>query len=616
MEEGGAKASGDCCYELCVVEWIVGDEANSARVYWDGSLLRTSYYASVDCRWLDDQNRARRVDWSGPEVESWFYDALLPVLGVEGETASRQLISAEESDAARSEQPQEADAAVGVGRSDADRNAPAAPRHWLLRLGKRKNAYDFVSGPTVAAKLEKTQINMFHTKGGTGFAAEEVNSLNDWFRGHAVEQVGRSNALNGADRIVDDVPIQTKYYDCAAKTMRAAFNSQGSYRYRGQLLEVPSDQYAECLGLMRERIEAGSVPGVTDPNEAEAIVKKGDVTYRQARNIARAGNIDGLVFDMKNQCVTSSYAFAVSFSINFAKMKWDGRDTEEALADSVSLAFQSGATSFVTGIATAQVLRSRAAAVGVVSMRNGVRAASSTKIGKAAVEKIAHASLGKAVYGAAAQNHVAKLLRTNVITSVVTTVVISSPDFYRAAFQKSISWRQFSKNLTVNGAGLAGGAGGWMAGAAIGTSLGSMTSIPFAKKACGFIGGITGAVGGGVAATWGSKRILDGLVEDDAKAMIRLLPDCLQPLATDYMLSESETDEFVDVLKNKVDAAFLRDMYRSTSRESFVYSTFEPACGAIIGRRPVITLPRPSEIQSLLAKYQAAVGSHLGMAGA
>jgi gas vesicle protein len=472
-------------------------------------------------------------------------------------------------------------------------------------MTEKKNSYDYVSGSIIATEVEKTQINKFHTKGGTGFAAEDANLLNDKLRGHKVDQVGTTNELNGADRIVNRVPIQTKYYDSPNSTIKAAFNNDtaGNYRYNGQLLEVPSDQYDDCVRLMRKKIEEGKVPGITDPKEAEEIVKKGDVTYKQAKNIAKAGNIDSLVFDMKSQSIVSTYAFAISFSISFAKMKWDGKSTEDALKESVSMALQSGATSFITGIATAQILRTKTAAIGVVFMRDSVKSVAQTNIGKSVVEKVAQASLGKAVYGAAATNHVAKLLRTNVVTSVATTVIISAPDFYRAAFSGSISWAQFAKNLTVNGAGVAGGAGGWMAGAAGGAVLGSAIPI-IGTAAGGIIGGILGAFAGGTAAASASKYLLDGLIEDDAKEMIKLLPEYLQPLATDYMLSETETKELSRILKEKVDASFLRDMYQSSSRRSFVYNSFESSCEEIIKKRKKVILPNASQVQLFLTEIE------------
>ncbi|GFO63623.1 hypothetical protein [Geomonas paludis] len=466
-------------------------------------------------------------------------------------------------------------------------------------MEEKKNAYDYLTGSQIANDIEKTQINKFHTKGGTGFAAEEANALNDRLWGRTVDQVGTANTLNGADRIVDGIQIQTKYFDTPSRTVNSAFDLDGNFKYQGQLLEVPSDQYTDCIELMRNKISEGKVQGVIDPNDAENIVKKGDVSYRQAKNIAKAGNINSLIYDAQTHCVSTGYAFAISFTINFAKLKWAGKSTEDAINDSVSLAFQSGATSFITGIATAQILRSKTAAIGVVTSRCGVRTVVQTDAGKKVVEKVAQASLGKAVYGAAATNHVAKLLRSNVVTSVVTTAVITAPDFYRAAFTGSISWAQFSKNLVVNGAGVAGGAGGWVVGAAGGAAVGSFFPI-IGTAVGGVVGGLFGAFTGGSAATLASKAILDGLIEDDAKEMIRVLPDCLQPLAFDFLLSEDEVKAFAEDLKDRITPEFLRDMYQSTDRRRFVYNSFENACARIIAKRPHITPPAIDAVQTIL----------------
>lgn len=466
----------------------------------------------------------------------------------------------------------------------------------------KKNAYHHVNGAEVAAKLERTQINKFHTKGGTGFAAEEANALNDRLRGKKVDMTGTDNSLNGADRIVNGVPIQTKYFDSAGKTLNAAFND-GSYRYAGQLLEVPSDQYEECLALMREKITGGKVPGVTDPAAATDLVKKGDYTYRQARNIARAGNLDSLIFDAKTQAVTTSYAFAISFTISFAQACWNGREIKAALKDAAAMAFQSGATSLLTGIATAQILRTKAAALGTVVVRDGVKLVARSELGKNAIQKVAEVSLGKAVYGAAAVNHVSKLLRSNAITATVTTIVITAPDFYRAAFSGSISWAQFSKNLAVNGAGAVGGAGGWMAGAALGASLGSVVPV-IGTTVCGVVGGIFGALAGGIGASAGSKYLLDGLIEDDAKQMVEQLPACLEPLCTDYLLTADETQALAEVVRKRIDASFLRSMYQSSDRAAYVYRQFEDDCMRIVQGRARVAPPKQQQVRKLLATIQ------------
>jgi hypothetical protein len=188
----------------------------------------------------------------------------------------------------------------------------------------------------------------------------------------------------------------------------------------------------------------------------------------------------------------------------------------------------------------------------------------------------------------------------------VTTVVISAPDFYRAAFHGSISWTQFSKSLAVNGVGVAGGACGWMAGAAGGAAVGS--AVPAIGTAIGaFVGGLLGAFSAGAAASAASKYVLDGLVEDDAKEIVRLLATYLEPLASDYLLSEKEVKELVSVVKEQVTGKFLREMYGCSARRSFIDGHFAPVAEWIIKKRPKIKLPDPTEVQQVLDQVKEEV---------
>lgn len=465
------------------------------------------------------------------------------------------------------------------------------------------NAYDPLIAPGLSNAIERTQIGRFHTKGGTGFAAEEANAAADRWAGKPVEQVGTSNEVNGADRISDGIHIQTKYFESAARTVDAAFDEKGLFRYGTQQLEVPSDQYEESLERMRAKIAAGKVPGVTDPRDADKIVKKGDVTYRQARNIARSGNVDSLMFDAKAQAVTTMHAAGLSFLINFARLKWDGKTTVEATKEAIAQGLASGLTSFVTGVAASQILRTRSAAAAVPFMRSGVNMAYSTDLGKVAVQKVASASLGKTVAGAAAKNHVAKLLRTNVVTGVITTVVVSTPDFYRAAFDKSISWAQFSKNAAVTGAGVAGGAGGWMAGAALGVAIGSVVPV-IGTAVGGVVGGVAGSLAGGISASAGSKALLDQLVEDDAKQMLAVLQEVVAELGSEYLLSKAEVDQLLVLIKDKIDAAFLRRMYASSDAKAHARKEMEPHFKTVISKRPLVSGPSAADIQRALEEFE------------
>ena len=174
-----------------------------------------------------------------------------------------------------------------------------------------------LNGILAAQQIEaNTQWTKYRTgpfgRSGHGYAAEDANGLNDVLWGKDVDFSGRDNSKFGPDRVVDGQRIQTKYCKTAAASVNAGFDPEtGMYAYEGQVLEVPKDQYDDCLEFMREKIRNGKVPGHTDPDDASQIIKKGDVTYLQAKNIAKAGNIDSLIFDAKTQTVTAFSAFGI-----------------------------------------------------------------------------------------------------------------------------------------------------------------------------------------------------------------------------------------------------------------------------------------------------------------
>ena len=441
---------------------------------------------------------------------------------------------------------------------------------------------------------------------------------------------------------VEDLRVQSNYCQNASATVHTAFDSRaGNYRYLGQVLEVPKDQYEACVQQMRDRIAQGKVPGVADPETAAAMVKQGAVTYTQARNMARAGNVDCLIFDAKTQRVTATGALAVSSIITYAQDLHGGTSSPAA----VRAAFQSaldpqsnGSNALITSIVNApwlptfasiQLLRSKNAAIGVAAVRNGARAlwrtlnteggreviqripgllkvSSTARLaadsGREAVQRIAAGSLGRAVSGAGAFNHVSRLLRSNAITAVITTVVTSAPDFYRAAFAGSISWRQFAKNATVNTAAVAGGVGGWVGGTAVGAAVGS--AVPFISTAIGsFIGGVVGGLAGGTGAQFSAKAIADRVVDDDAKDLITAMEDEVQLLASEYMLTENEVEQIAAVVGEAVNLKWLRSMYKETNkpakahaRRSFVRTRFEPKFAAIIQKRPRVAPPSVEEL--------------------
>ncbi|EHK4784849.1 hypothetical protein [Vibrio parahaemolyticus] len=429
---------------------------------------------------------------------------------------------------------------------------------------------------------------------GHGFAAEKANHLYDVFTGKDAKIVGGDNAKNGADRLVDGVKIQTKYCNSGSKCISECFE-EGTFRYLNSdgtpmQIEVPSDKYDSAVQAMENRIKKGQVPGVTDPELAKDIVKKGTFTYEQVRNIAKFGTIESLTYDAVNGIKLAGTAMGISAAVSFAVSLWNGEDWEKALESSCYVGLKVGGVAWVSSIITAQL--------GRTGIEQGLRGATDwvvQQMGPKAAAWIANGlRSGNAIYGAAAMNHVSKLLRGNIVTGVVTTLVISSVDFVRM-FQGRCSGAQLFKNVASTASGVAGGTGGWMVGAAGGAALGSAIPV-IGTAAGGIIGGLLGAFAGGTAANAAASAILDEFIEDDAKEMLGIVEEVFGKLAFDYLLNEEEAETVIGEFKSNDVPDFLRDMYASSDREGFARNEFEPVIRDIAKNRKVISLPSDKQL--------------------
>jgi hypothetical protein len=477
-----------------------------------------------------------------------------------------------------------------------------------LNAIKRKHRHKIVipssAGSAAAAFVaEQTQVAKYHNlKSGHGFAAEDANHLADLFAGKPASIVGRGNTLNGADRLVGGTAIQSKYYRTAVDTLAAAFDGpSGNFRYTGQLLEVPKDQHAEVVRLMRRKIYQGRVPGVTDPAKASEIVKAGSVTYRQAFNTARPGTLESLVFDAKTQAVTTLGAFGLSFAVTFIFAKLNGKNQDQALREASLAAVKVGGATLLTGILASQFLRTRTAAVSAVAIRSFLKRVPCDSLGRKVLEAFACGAAGQPVAGAAAINHLAKALRSNILTAAIATAVTSTPDFYRAFFARTISRKQLIKNVTVNAAGAAGGTAGWFAGAAGGAAIGTAVAPGVGTTVGAVVGGIAGAFGLGAGCAIGTKHVTDMLIEDDAVAMISLLRRRLAKIAESYLLTPHEVELLGKEANRKANAKWLRQLFRenSASRKranKFISDEFTPFVERMLRRRPKLRLPGQEKI--------------------
>lgn len=444
------------------------------------------------------------------------------------------------------------------------------------------------------------QYNQYNKDTKVGYSAEDANALKDRLQGKKVKEVGRNNAKNGADRISDGVYIQTKYYDTANKAVNAAFDNNG-YRYyqdgKPMKLEVPKEQYDQAVKLMREKIANGEVAGVTNPDEAANIVLKGHVTFKQAQNIAKAGNIDSLLFDAQSSIVSTTSAFGISFVINFAVLKYKNISTEDAIKISFIEGLKTGSITFFGSIFTRQMLRTSIgrtlSALSAKFSKSVMIEFYQTPLGKDLIHKAATLIAKKQIYGGAARNVAIKFFRTNILTNAAFILVNTVPDFWDFMNNRK-SW----KELTVSIASSISGLGAFL----VGSKLGAKIPGPAPLKV------ILSMLSGTLAALAASDIIARVFKTEKEKKEYDLIQEVIKDLSEDYVLiDENEFDLCMDEIQRReiINADFIEHIRaRDTDeeRKAYVYTKLKSCFFDVIKRRKKVTTPSTEEYVETIDK--------------
>ena len=426
----------------------------------------------------------------------------------------------------------------------------------LLKIGKKNiNSTNFVKGSQIGViswillnvgdKLHKAQINsIVSAPSGHGHAAEYANNLMDKIKYpfKYVRQTGQDNAKNGADRMVGNQKIQTKYYARASGTVNSAFESKsdgGMYRYKGMQLEVPKDQYDKAVELFEEKIKQGKVEGVTNPKEAKNYIRKGNVTYREAKLIAQGGNLTSIKFDAIDGAINSLPGVGISFVIVFSQARWSGSETKDA------------------------ALMAGKAGLRTLAMGTSIYVASQ-QFAKVFTKQI--------------NNYFGKKVTAEVIARraapVISFAVIITPDIFDALIGR-ISSQQLLKNAAVAGGGMLAGAGAGALGGAL----------------AGPLGAAVGAIAGGIAGGFGVKLIADQFIEDDRVEMFAQLKEEFIDLVMIISLSQEEFNRIQEGVFNEHLEGLLKDMFqRKEGSRNYAKEFVESQVQSVIKDRKKVEL--------------------------
>jgi hypothetical protein len=426
---------------------------------------------------------------------------------------------------------------------------------------------------------------------GHGFAAEKMNHLYDTMSGKDAHLVGGDNAKNGADRMVDGSLIQTKFCQNARATVDACI-ADGQFRYPDMKIEVPKGQGAEVKALMKEKIRAGKISGLSAAKVDEIVIES-KFSHDQAVNMARAGTIESLTYDAVNGLRLTGSAMGLSAALTFAVGIWNGKRWDEALDAACFEGLCVGGITWLGSVATAQL--------GRTGVESGLRSTTdwlSEKFSRKAASWLVNAGKGSAsaVSDDVAQQQLSKLIRGNAVAAAVTTVVLSADDFI-LLFSGKASGTQIFKNVAKTASGVGGGTAGWLSGAAAGAAAGS--AFPLVGTAIGgFLGGILGGAAAGKAASVAASKVLDHYIEDDAKEMMRCIERVFAGLAEDYLLTSAEADAVIKEFRSFDVPKLLQQMFARDHRENYAHDLLIPLMKERVAARALIALPSDEEVRS------------------
>lgn len=444
-----------------------------------------------------------------------------------------------------------------------------------VALANRYSYYDQVfSGNAVVTGATLNQANTLFARNngygnnpnaGFGLFAEQANTMSDRLHLKNARVVGGDNAKNGPDRLVNGVNYQTKYYKTGARSVGAAFDNKdtGNYRYWNSdgtpmKLEVPKGQRESAVKTMRNKILNGKVRTeidgkeyvVTDPNEAESIIVEGHYTIEQAKNIAKAGTIESLVYDVQKAAVSTACIFGISFLISSFLCYRKTHDLKESAITGLLAGGKAGALSLTTSVIITQLARTET--FSTIMTKN--------------------------------------VIKSGVVGATVGFLVFSIPETYNVATKK-ISGAQYAANLAVLSASVIGGTAGAYAGAAIGTAAGTAAGLGAGSVPLAIAGGAGGVVGGaavGTAAAIGTSQLIDIFFEGDEKRIARLFNAFTSLMAAEYLLDESEMDKLTSKLNSTSDRKLRKlftDIHKSPSQEPVIREFLEPYFDEIVKER-------------------------------
>ncbi|EPB9958723.1 ESPR-type extended signal peptide-containing protein [Escherichia coli] len=310
----------------------------------------------------------------------------------------------------------------------------------------------------------------------------------------------------------------------------------------------------------------GAIPGVTDPAEASRLIRRGHLTYTQARNITRFGTIESVTYDIAEGSVVSLAAGGISFALT-ASVFWLSTGERDAALQTAAVQAGKTFTRTLAVYVTTQQLHRLSVVQGMLKHIDFSTASPTVRL---ALQK------GTGAGNISALN---KVMKGTLVTSLALVAVTTGPDMIKM-LRGRISGTQFIRNLAVASSGVAGGAVGSVAGGILFSPLGPFGALT---------GRVVGGVLGGMIASAVSGKIAGALVEEDRVKILAMIQEQVTWLAGSFLLTGHEIENLNANLARVIDQNALEIIFAAgIQQRAATNMLIKPLVVSIIRQRPVM----------------------------
>ena len=398
---------------------------------------------------------------------------------------------------------------------------------------------------------------------------------------------------------ISHLNIISKYNSTAQRCVDACLN-YGEIRHVNMdgsptKIEIPRDKYEEAIKDIEQRVFNKETSPNINVETALEIFKKGNISYTQAKTLAKEGKIEGLSYYEIDGSIESDSILGISGMIEYALAIWNGVSREEALLKGITRSMKIFGTYFIDCLKIDDNDK-KDEYKQFVNNNNITGDYEGIQLYRYPTNSLNYEKMYNSFDTKIHKRN--SIVNSAEIVGTITNAIFSSTDMKNVLLGET-SGKSFIKKILVILLGILGGTLGWIFGSYIGKTVAGV--IPFVSQSiASILGGIIASLLIVMIFIAVSKLLLDKYIEDDTKELIDIFNQELQLAEISNMLTSKEVSLILKHITNDNIPNLLRGMKGSVNKRVTASTMINKECRFVLDARKHIIMPSEHEIINML----------------